>query len=270
MQYGTQAAPVTVPTFPTALQDNVDVIHLAEAFGLKAIELYQTTAQTLMPSRHATKGLEIGLDEVNNESAEYVPGGNHAANPLGCLAGTDPGVLIRATLEIADVSGSDQLVIGFRKQENYVVPTSFLSTGDALYTDFYGIGFSGAADPNDVKTVKDLNNAGSTVVFDTNFNFADGGIHTLEVRVKGRKVQCFINGVALGGVVKKDGVGAVLTAQQTYTPPAFTFDAGDFLIPFIFSRYDATTPGAIYLRSLWCGQLVEDGLDPNQISPSAY
>lgn len=269
LQNGTQAAPVSVPTLPTGVQDNIDTIHFAEALG-HVLEMYQTTAQTLMPLRHATKGLEIGLDKVDNESVEYVPGGNHAANPLGCLAGTDPGVFIRATLEIADVSGSDQLVVGFRKQEAYVVPTSFLSTGDALYTDFYGVGFSGSANPNDVKTMKDLNNAGSTVIFDTGFNFADGGIHTLEVRVKGRKVSVFINGVGLGGIVKKDGLGAAITAQPTLTPPAFSFDAGDFLIPFIFSRYDAAAPGAIYLRSLACGQLVEDGLDPAQTSVAAY
>jgi hypothetical protein len=264
LENGTQASPVIVPTLPTAAQGGIDTVHIEEALGLKVIELFQTTAQTLMPARHATKGLEIGLDEVNNESVEYVPGGNHAANPLGCLAGTDPGVFIRATLEIADVSGSDQLVVGFRKQEAYAVPTSFLSAGDALYTDFYGVGFSGSANPNDVKTVRDLNNGGSTTVFDTNFNWADNGIHTLEVRVKGRKVSVFINGVALGGVVKKDGIGAAISAQQSYTPPAFSFDAGDFLIPFIFSRYDATLPGAIYLRKLVCGRLVEDGLDPAQ------
>lgn len=269
LQNGTQAVPVSVPTLPTGVQDNVDTIQCAEALG-HIIEMYQTTAQTLMPLRHATKGLEIGLDKVDNESVEYVPGGNHAANPLGCLVGTDPGVFIRATLEIVDVSGSDQLVVGFRKQEAYVVPTSFLAAGDALYTDFYGIGFSGSANPNDVKTVKDINNAGSTVVFDTGFNFADNDIHTLEIRVKGRKVSVFINGVSLGSTVKKNGLGAAITAQPTLTPPAFSFDAGDFVIPFIFSRYDAAAPGAIYLRSLACGQLVEDGLDPSQASVAVY
>ena len=261
LQYGTQSVPVTVPTFPTAVQDNVDVLHFKEGIGEAVLELYQTTAQTLMPSRHATKGLLIGCDVVNNECIEAVPGGNHAANPLGALMGTDPGVFIRATFEFADASGSDQFLVGFRKQEAYVVPTSLLAAGDGLYTDFFGMGFSGAADPNDVKCAYDLNNAGSTVVFDTLFNWADGGIHTLEVRIRGRRVQCLINGVMLGVPVKKDGVGAAITAQPT-AAPTFTFDAGDFVVPFIFHRYDATTPGAVYLRKLMVGQLLEDGLDP--------
>jgi hypothetical protein len=267
LQYGTQAAPVTVPTFPTAVQDNVGVLHFKEGLGEAVLELYQTTAQALMPSRHATKGLLVGCDIVDNESIELVPGGNHAANPLGCLAGTDPGVFIRATFEFADVSGSDQFVVGFRKQEAYVVPVSFLSTGDALYTDFFGIGFSGAANPNDVKLVRDINNAGSTVVFDTSFNWADGGIHTLEIRVKGRRVTALINGVVIGSPVKKDGVGTAITPQSTLTTPTFSFDAGDFLIPFIFHRYDLTAPGAVYLRKLVCGQLLEDGLDPSGKGP---
>lgn len=263
-QHGTAASPVSVPALPTAVQGGLNTVELANAFGHKVIELFQTTAQSLMPLLHATKGIEIGLDKLNNECVEYVPGGNHAANPLGCLAGTDPGVFLRATFEITDVSGIDQFVVGFRKQEAYAVPTSFLSTEDALYTDFYGIGFSGAADPNNVKTVQDLNNGGSTVVFDTGFDWADTKVHTLEVRVKGRKASCFINGASLGSVVKKDGLGAALTAQTTRTPAQFTFDAGDFLVPFIFVRFDATTPDAIYLRALACGRLYEDGLDPSQ------
>lgn len=267
LQHGTAGSPAAVPALPTAAAGALNMLHFPDALGNRGIEMYQTTAQTLFPTRHATKGLLIGCDVVDNESVEYVPGGNHEANPLGILAGTDPGAFIRATFEFADVSGSDQFVVGFRKQETFAVPTSFLSTGDGIYTDFFGIGFSGTANPNDVKLVRDLNNGGSTTVFDTGFNFADGGIHTLEIRVKGRRVTALINGVVLGSPVKKDGVGTAISAQSTFTTPTFSFDAGDFLIPFIFHRYDTTTPGAVYLRRLVCGQLVEDGLDPNQKGP---
>jgi hypothetical protein len=267
LEHGTQTTPVVVPTLPTAAQDGLSTIYFREGLGEAVLEMFQTTAQTLVPSRHATKGILIGCDVVNNESVEFVPGGNHAANPLGCLAGTDPGVFIRATFEFADTSGTDQFVVGFRKQAAYAVPTSFLTTGDALYTDYFGIGFSGTAASNLVKTASDLNDAGSAVVTSTGFAWADGLIHTLEVRVKGRRVTCAINGVVLGSSVKKDGLGAAITAQSTLTTPVFSFDAGDFLIPFIFHRYDATTPGAVYLRKLVVGQLLEDGLDPSGKGP---
>lgn len=261
-QYGTQASPVTVPTFPTAAQDNIDLLTFADAMGNRGIELYQTTAQTLMPSIHASKGLLVGCDVANNEAIELVPGGNRASNPLGYTAGTGPGVFLRATFEFADVSGTDQFIVGFRKQEAYVVPTSFLSAGDALYTDFIGIGFSGAADPNDVKIMSDLNNGGSTTVTDTLFNWADGLSHKLEIRIRKRVAEFYINGVKLGDTVRKDAAGASITAQPTASYSAFTVDSGDFMIPFIFHRYDATTPGAVYISRIECGQLLEVGLDP--------
>jgi hypothetical protein len=260
LQYGTQAARVGVPALPTAAADGLNAIHLPHAFGYRAIEMHQVTAQTLMPLLHATKGLEIGLDKVDNESVEYVPGGNSAANPLGYTAGVDPGVYIRATFEFADTSGSDQFIVGFRKQENYVTPTSFLSAGDALYTDFAGLGFSGTAAANLVKSMSDLNNAGSTVVTSSAFPWADAGIHQLEVRVSGRVTSYFINGVRTGDTVTKDALGTAITAAPTVALPAFTFDSGDFLIPFIFHRFDATSPGAVYLRRLEVGQLSEVGL----------
>lgn len=262
MQHGTQAAPVTVPTVGTAVQDNIDTMYVPGAFGNKLIEFYQTTAQTLFPSRHATKGLSIGCDLVDNESVEYVPGGNHAANPLGYLAGTDGGVFMRLTVEITDVSGEDQLIFGYRKQEAYVVPTSFLSTGDALYTDFIGIGFSGSANPNDLKVVWDQANGGSTFTYDTGFNWADTLVHTIEIQIKGRRSRFLLNGRPIGDTIRFDGLGAAITAQNTSTPTVYTVTSGLFMVPFWFVRHDTTTPGTIFVRKCAIGQLLEDGLDP--------
>lgn len=253
---------------PTAGAAQVDTMYIPGSLG-PAVEIYQTTAQTALPYMVADKGLEIGGDQVNNESVEYVPGGNSANNPLGYTAGSDPGVFLRATLEIADVSGSDQLLVGFRKQEAYLVPTSFISGGDPDYNDFYGIGFSGSANPNDVKTVNALNGDATANVADTGFDWADTEVHKLEVRIKGRAVTCFINGVELGGSVSKDALGNAITAQPTTRPAAFSFDSGDFLIPFMFFRYDATTPGSIILRRLECGQLLEVGLQPEGRGPQS-
>jgi hypothetical protein len=262
LQYGTQAAPAAIPALPTAVVDGVNVLFFPDAFGHRAIEMYQTTAQTAFPSIHASKGLLVGGDLVNNEGLELVPGGNRASNPLGYLAGTDPGVLIRATIEVADASGSDQLFLGWRKQENYVVPVSFLSGGDALYTDFVGIGFSGSTDPNKVQIMSDIGNAGSTIVTDTGFTFADNGIHQIEVRIKGRRASFNINGGALGDTIRKNGLGASITAQPTRLGSSYTVTSGLFMVPTFFHRYDLTTPGNVYLRRLEIGPLAEVGLQP--------
>lgn len=243
----------SLTALPTAAQAQTNGILTP---GRNFIEYFQTTAQTLQPVNHATKGLVIDGDQVDNESQEYVPGGNSATSPLAFVTGTDDGFAIRATLEITDASGSDQLIVGFRKQEAYQVPVSFLTTGDALYTDFAGMGFAATkADPNPVNVATDIANAGSTIVSATGFTWADTKIHKIEVRVVGRKAQYFINGVPLGGSVSKDALGAAITAQPTKTAAAYTFATALTLIPFIFVRQDADLLDAVYLRELEIGFL---------------
>jgi hypothetical protein len=262
LQQGTQVTPVTVPTLPTAVQDNVNIFNLPGAFGNGYVEMYQTTAQAIMPAPHASKGLEIGLDQVNNEAVEYVFGGNRASNPMSYLAGTDPGVFLRATFEIEDASGLDQFGIIWRKQEDFIVPTSFLSGGDGIYTDFVMLGFCAtAANPNPVGWAYDLANSGSTTVFAPGFTVADSSIITFEIQIKARVARGFINGVPLGGRVAKNGIGTAITAQNTKTPPKLTMTNALRYIPGIFLRQDADI-SLVYLRNVTCGQLLEDGLQP--------
>jgi hypothetical protein len=225
------------------------------------IEWFQTTAQTLHPVGHAS-GLVISGDLVNNEANEFVPGGVGSNSALAFVVGTD-NFFIKATLEITDASGSDQLLVGWRKAAAFGVPTSFLTTGDAGYTDFVGMGFAAtAAADNPVNVASDLNDGGSTTIQNTGFAWADTLKHTLEVQCVGRSARFLINGVPLGGSVAYDGIGGAITAQPTKTA-AYTFDSGDTMIPFIFIRHDATTPGAVYLRELEIGPLIEVDRDPN-------
>lgn len=258
--FGTVGAPVTVPALPTAIQSQVSGITLPGALGCNYMEMHQTTAQTLMPSLHDSKGLEIALDQVDNEAVEYVLGGNRTSNPLGYLAGTDPGVFLRVTFEIPDADGIDQFGIFWRKQEAYVTPTSFLTTGDPIYTDIILFGFATVVtNPNALKVSYDLNNSGSSTILDPGFTVADNGLVTLESWLWKRKSKFFINGVPLGGRVAKDGIGAAIVAQNTTPVAEITVDAGDFMIPGIFCRQD-TALSPLYVRNVTCGQLTEDGL----------
>lgn len=242
----------SIPALYTASATQQDVLQVP---GLM-FDFYQTTAQTLPPRVNA-KGLIISGDLVDNETNEFVPGGVVGANnPYARTIGTDA-FYIRATFEVTDVSGTDQFLIGYRSNEAFTAATSFLTTGDALYTDFCAIGFCATStDPQTVRVATDINNAGSTSVSSTAFTWADTKVHTLEMQVDiFGKATFLINDVPCGGTVSKDALGVAITAQVTTAPTAFTFDPTDLVIPFIFYRNDTTTPGAAYMSELEMGLL---------------
>lgn len=252
---------------PTAAQGQTDRIHTV---GGGYVEYFQTTAQTLMPVSHATKGLVLDGDQVDNETQEYVPGSNSTTSPFAFTVGTDSNFFFRANLEITDASGSDQLMVGFRIVQAYQVSTSFLSTGDALYTDFAAIGFAATkANPNPISVAYDLANSGSTTVQATGATWADTLQHTLEVRVIGLNAYFLINGIQLGNPVAIDGskgiygAGAAITSMSTTTGPVIAFTSGTVLVPFIFVRQDADLLDAVYLHEWECGHLVDIGADKN-------
>lgn len=227
------------------------------------IEYYQNTAQTLGPVYTAGKGIEITGDQVDNETVEYVPGGNSADSPFAFTVGTTPDFFFNSRFELTDASGLDQFGIGFRKQEAYTAATSFLSTGDALYTDFFLMGFAGTkADPNPIRVSYDLANSGSSTVAALNFTWADTKIHKLGLRCVGGKILCYINDVRAGDPVAFDGVGTAITSQATVSGPSFTFAAATVVIPFIFARQDADV-GPIYWKDFEIGLLRDIGKDKN-------
>jgi len=247
-------AAASVTALPTAAITQVDkVITLPRMICLA--DLYQSTEQTLLPLGVATGGLNLSCDQVNNEEVQYVFGGNSVLNPWGCTMGTDPNWFYRWKLTIADVSGSDQTMFGVIKQAAFQASPEFAA--DGLYTDFALIGnVSG-----NVVIYTDLNNSGVAVVHDTGFNWLDTLTHTLELRILGRRAYWLINGVMLGQKISKDGNGASITAQDTLTPPAFTFDTGDFLVPYGDIRHDAVAPGIITLVEYEFGPLCVIGKD---------
>ena len=240
-----------VTAFPTASQGQTDLI-VCENGGL--IQLYQSTAQTLMPTAQAAGGLEIALDQVENEAVEYVPGCNLAAGKLTFTLGTSPNFFIKARFAITDVSGTDQCAIGFRKQEAFTATPVFAA--DGAYTDFACLNVVSG----DLYTCTDLNNSGTATATDTGFNWADGETHTLEIRVVGRTPIYYVNGSKLPATISVDGNGTAMTAETAITPPTFTFDAAEVLIPFIHILQDGdVTPVILY--ELEVGELRMIGKD---------
>lgn len=224
-------------------------------------QVYNTTDQAVLPFATAGTGLNISGDLVDNESLELVPGGNFASSRLAFVIGTDSNFFMRVKYKFSDVSGMDQTIFaGFRKQETFAAPTSLLTTGDGIYTDFFGIGLS-EEDGVDLKTMSDLNNGGSTTVTDTGFDLTDDEVFEVMVWVCGGKVRAFINGIELGNPVAKDGDGTAITSQSTVTCASFTFDSGDTVIPWIFIRHDDEVGNGCCIQEIEIGHLRDIGAD---------
>ncbi len=180
------------------------------------------TATAVAPVRIST-GLSIGLDVANNDGIEICPG-ILAGNGSAFVVGTDGPFHFRCTFDIADVSGSDNVMVGFRKAEAYQVVA--LDNYDEMAA------FDVVSGTINTSTII---NAATTVTTDTTETWADLATKVLEVDV------------ALNGAVtyKIDGVAPGTTV-------AFTFDAGEVVVPFFYNRYDTTTPGVIYIIEWDC------------------
>lgn len=177
-----------------------------------------TTAKA--PTVTAT-GLNIGMDQEDNDGVELTPGIVASERMRGCFkVGTDAAFFCRAQLKVEDVSGTDDLCVGFRKAEGYQANVD--DYDEAAYLQVGG----GAAGRFNSETI--LNNAATVT---TNLGLAaweDGKTHSLEVRVsKQREVTFLVDG------------------KQCGAAPAFKFDADEYVIPFIFFLNSSDVAGAV-------------------------
>jgi hypothetical protein len=126
-------------------------------------EIYNGTAQTLGPRWLKGSGINIEGDATENDCLEF---------GMGCLTtddvvrtvGTD-NVYMRAKLTIANVSGTDRLMVGWRKVQAY-------NADATAYTDYASIGCNTTAAAMAIKIMTDNDNAGETAT-DTTQTIAD-------------------------------------------------------------------------------------------------
>ena len=173
------------------------------------------------------EGLEIALDLAANEGQE-MNFGVLASNKHAYTIGTSAAFFVEARFKVADVSGCEPLLVGFRKQEaNNAVYTT--------YTDYATIGIVTSQNADLITLATELN-AGGTTYTNTTDAFTDGQTHTLRVNVD-----------ASGNVTYLiDGAAPSATA-------AFQFDNGDVVMPFIHLLHAAVAPGKIHLISMEAG-----------------
>lgn len=194
-------------------------------FPENSFEYAAIGTQTILAPVLTAVGLDIGMDQTNNDGVEITQG-ILAHMRRSFTIGTSPAFFVRLKFKIEDVSGSDQVGVGFRKTQAY-------QAAIASYTDKAFIG----SVSGDIKLNTLLNNAGG-VVTDTTDNWADGETHTLQVNVSAAGVVTYLI----------DGVAPTVTA-------AFTFDSTDVVVPFIWMINDSDLIGTCELIEYECGYL---------------
>ncbi len=184
--------------------------------------------QTITAPSLGTAGLNISMDQTDNDGVELVTGGLKSFGRYVTTVGTSDAVEFRVKFSIADVSGTDDCAIGFRKMEAFQAAIDNYDEMACLNV------ISG-----DINIETILNNAATTTT-DTTDNWADDATHELKVRVyKSGRVKYFI-----------DGVAPTVTAQ-------FTFDAGEVIIPFFYFLHSSDVAGEVNLVELEFNRFIE-------------
>ena len=186
--------------------------------------------QTILGPVGATSGIDIGCDQTDNEGLE-VWSNWHCADGHPLSVGYDAAFYFLCKINIADVSGCDDLFIGWKLVELY-------NADMEAYNTYFGLGINTAANPAALKVRNELNGGGVDNT-DTTQTIADG----IDLQVK---VLIAANGVA---TLQHDAAVPGTLAAPTATA-AFTFDDGDQIMPELrFLHANATQAGAFLIKN---------------------
>jgi hypothetical protein len=185
--------------------------------------------QTITAPKLGAAGLDINMDQTDNDGIEMVPGDITSVSRYAFTVGTDATFEFRVKFSIADVSGTDDCAIGFRKAEAFQAAIDNYDEMAAMNVISGNI------------NIETILNGAATSTTDTTDNWADAATHELKVRVyKTGACQFFI-----------DGAAPTVTAQ-------FTFDSGEVVIPFIYFLNASDVAGAVQLQELEVGRWINN------------
>jgi len=209
----------------TGLPSGVAQAENVIAFGNGFAAHYSPIAtSTLLALVSTNSGLGLILDATASEGVELSAPTWTNSQKQFVVGQQEFSIYTKVTID--DVSGLNPFWVGFRKKEAYAATF-------ANYTDYAVIGLGNAT--GDIYTSTENDGGGATST-DTTQNWADTETHTLEVKV--------------------DIDGAVTFAIDGYAPTvtqAFTFDAGDALIPvfgYALQTADIGTPSVLELAAI--------------------
>lgn len=232
---------------PTGTAGNVNVL-----IGAKnTFEYHIIGTQTILGPVRTSGGLNLCLDAENNDGIELTlgneqPEGTVISAAAGAtrgtfVVGTDAPFFFAFRATIADVSGLDEYIVGFRKAEAY----------QSVIEDDYDemAAFNVMSGNINISTIL---NAGTTSNTDTTDDWSDATAKTL-------MVICDSD-----GSLSQDGtVGKCYFCVDGLTPTVepssrFKFDSGEIVIPFFAYRHDSDVCDTL-VASLWESGLMFTG-----------
>ena len=219
-----QTSPVTAKAAGGAASGTAGHVNVM-ALANNVFEYSPKGTQTITAPVINAGGLNISMDLTDNDGVEITQGITTRC-PTAFKVGTSPAFYFKARLKIADVSGTDDCAVGFRKAEAY----------QANIDDYNDMACLNVIS-GDITTETILNDA-ATVTTDTTDDWADAAEKTLEVYVSAT------------GVVSYKIDGAAPTAVAA-TPFAFAED--EIVVPFLFFLHASDVAENTLLVSWECG-----------------
>jgi hypothetical protein len=197
--------------------------------GENVFEYHILGTQTIVGPAHSANGLNINMDETDNDGVEWSQGITALAKHAYTV-GTTKAFYFEVELSLEDVSGFDECAVGWRKAEAYQAAIDDYDEMACMNIDAGNI------------LIETILNAGATSTTDTTNNLADAG--TVKLRVE----------VGDSGIAKYliDGADPIVDASR------FTFDDGEVLVPFLFLLNDSDVGGYCRLTSWRCGLISAD------------
>jgi hypothetical protein len=184
--------------------------------------------QTLAIGTAAT-GLDVSGDQTDNDGYEVF---THFAGATGrpFVVGYDPAFYFLIKFSVANVSGCDTLLAGFRRAE--------ANNGTlGSYADYAGLGWTTSAAAAALKQHTRLSPSAATVTA-TNQTLADAVVYQVKVLVSATGAVTFQHDAVVPGVLATPANGV-----------AFSFDDGDPVIPFFhFLQGSAADTGAVIIQ----------------------
>lgn len=197
-------------------------------FPNSAFEWHVKGTQTILTPVLTVVGWDIAMDQTSGDGIELTNGILGRLDGPAYKVGTDPPFAFSVKMKVGDASGANPLIIGFRKAEAY-------QAVHTAYADYAAIGIVGTANPNTIKTLTEAAGGGTTTT-DTLDTWADAATKTLKVLV------------GATGAVTYQNAGAAPTAVA-----AFSFTAGDILVPFLYFTHAADVADTVELINWECG-----------------
>lgn len=189
-----------------------------------AMEYHILGTQTIVAPSVTASGLDLGtMDQTANDGLELNHGVLSSQIP-SFIVGTDAAFFFRVRFSIADVSGTDDCLVGLRKVE-----ANQANVDD--YADMAALNVI-SGDIN----IETIVGGAATVTTDTTDNWADGETHELKVLVSATGAVTYLI----------DGVAPSTTA-------AYTFTDGLNVMPFMYFLQDTDIAGAVPVMEWECG-----------------